>query len=626
MIPDAVDGSLRVAVVAHSERQRRYLAEVLEPNGVQVVADEVLRGSLPDRVDEVADVLLVDLQEDADGDLDLDELIEHVSLPMLFNDGDASKMLKPKSIAGRAWGRRLAEKLTALAQQEAAPAARSASPALKLVSRSNAGPDAPLAAHDPVPADNESQAQKHDAAPQPEASVPADPVETNEVDSASSIDWSLEELELGLDVPEPASVSAEQPSPEPAAPTTESENGLGSIEWSLEDVDFGSEAGGSVAPVIATSTSGDDQSDSMPGLDFVLDEVPSLSDGHQHERALGTPSSEHADATQDELPNTFDFDTIPTLSDDFTLGEALGFEADADQGASDPLALDDLPELSEALTLGEAVEPHGEDGLIPSAEAEFIELGDLAAIDDQAVDGDLNLGDLSAFADEIEAADLPWLAGERAGAAAAATLDEPAAAGSPPAETPANMPVWVLGASIGGPQAVKEFIAQLPADTPAAFVVAQHIGTGFVDLLASQLDRVTAMEVRSAQAGMGLRPGQIVVAPVEQRLVFADGVIELHPDRRKSVYSPSIDDVMSETAKAFGPRANAIVFSGMGNDGVEGARAIVAAGGTVWCQEASSCVISSMADSAREAGVVSETGAPSELARRLLTKLNGELA
>jgi chemotaxis response regulator CheB len=187
-------------------------------------------------------------------------------------------------------------------------------------------------------------------------------------------------------------------------------------------------------------------------------------------------------------------------------------------------------------------------------------------------------------------------------------------------EDPAT--VWVLGASIGGPQAVKQFLAALPPDMPASFVLAQHIGGGFVSLLAEQLGRVSYLKINCAAEGMRLQENHLLIAPVEKQIDFTDtGNLHLKSVMARSIYSPSIDAVMKACAKRYRGRCRAIVFSGMGNDGRQGAREIVEHGGEVWAQDAGSCVISSMADSARGAGVVSYTGTPEELAERLVTEM-----
>ena len=193
-----------------------------------------------------------------------------------------------------------------------------------------------------------------------------------------------------------------------------------------------------------------------------------------------------------------------------------------------------------------------------------------------------------------------------------------------PVSNAAVLRVWVLGASIGGPQAVKSFLNAIPIDLPVAFILAQHIGTGFAALLAQQLDSTAAFQVIPAQTGHSLRHHQVVLAPVEQDLVIsAEGQLELKPitpDDR--LYRPSIDTIMSEVAQRFGRHAGAIIFSGMGKDGLRGAQSIVERGGVVWGQDAESCLISSMPDHARNAGLVSFSGTPEALAKRLVEQLS----
>ncbi len=187
--------------------------------------------------------------------------------------------------------------------------------------------------------------------------------------------------------------------------------------------------------------------------------------------------------------------------------------------------------------------------------------------------------------------------------------------------------IWVLGASIGGPQAVKAFLAKLPEDLPVCFILAQHIGVGFVNLLAEQLGRVTRLRVSTPEDGMILEKGQLVVAPVEKRINFSGrGIISMESIKQKSIYSPSIDDVLTVVAKHYGADANAIIFSGMGNDGTVGCHLIAQKGGMIWAQESESCIISSMADSVRSAGIVSLSATPERLAESLVEYLEGEFS
>ena len=180
--------------------------------------------------------------------------------------------------------------------------------------------------------------------------------------------------------------------------------------------------------------------------------------------------------------------------------------------------------------------------------------------------------------------------------------------------------VWVIGASIGGPQMVKRFLAGLKSDMPVAFVLAQHIGSNLVSLLAKQLDQVTHLKVMVATEGHLLRHNEVVVAPTTERVTIdAAGYIRLKPMEFKSIYTPSIDTVMTDISIRYGSRTSTIVFSGMGNDGLRGAQLIASRGGNVWAQEPESCVVSSMPDSTRRAGIVSFSGEPELLSEHITT-------
>ncbi len=195
-----------------------------------------------------------------------------------------------------------------------------------------------------------------------------------------------------------------------------------------------------------------------------------------------------------------------------------------------------------------------------------------------------------------------------------------AAPSVPEAATPRGsrpLEVWGLGASIGGPQALKRFLSGLPAGLPFAFVLAQHIGENFMDLLARQLDRETPLRVGIAEEGARLGAGDVMLVPVGSAVAFeGDGRVRLRR-LEGSLYDPSIDRTLEMVAAAFGPRCGAILFSGMGDDGLQGCHEIVRRGGTVWAQEPASCVVSSMADQARARGYVSFSGTPEALATRL---------
>jgi len=179
--------------------------------------------------------------------------------------------------------------------------------------------------------------------------------------------------------------------------------------------------------------------------------------------------------------------------------------------------------------------------------------------------------------------------------------------------------IWILGASLGGPDALKQFFATIPAELPVAFMLVQHLGANFMGLLAAQLDRVSSFRVVPARSGHVMRHREVIVVPVNQHLqVNPIGTIELHPLEVEHNYSPSIDAVMEDMARRYTKRCNAIIFSGMCNDGVKGALAIAEQGGQVWTQDEDSCVISAMPNNVRDSGCSQFSGTPRQMAAQLI--------
>ena len=181
--------------------------------------------------------------------------------------------------------------------------------------------------------------------------------------------------------------------------------------------------------------------------------------------------------------------------------------------------------------------------------------------------------------------------------------------------------IWVLGASLGGPDAIKQFLGELPANLPVAFILAQHLGANFMGLLAEQLDRVTAFKVMPTRVGHVLRHGEVIVAPVQERMCINPiGALELHSLHEELVYSPSIDTVLQDMVQRYGEKCHCIIFSGMCDDGVIGAEILSRQGSEIWTQEPSSCVISAMPDNVRNAGCSTFSGTPRQLAYKLIQR------
>lgn len=179
-------------------------------------------------------------------------------------------------------------------------------------------------------------------------------------------------------------------------------------------------------------------------------------------------------------------------------------------------------------------------------------------------------------------------------------------------------PVWVLGASLGGPQALAAFLSRLGSDLPACIILAQHIGRHDLPILGAQLDHVSPLRIAPADEVCAITPGMILLAPVDRRVsIHEDGGLTFHPYPPETRYHPSIDDVMSEVAARYPRRCGAIVFSGMGDDGTAGARRIFDSRGMVWAQEPASCLAPGMPNQVIASGVVSYCATPEQLGQRL---------
>ncbi|HWA77171.1 MAG TPA: chemotaxis-specific protein-glutamate methyltransferase CheB, partial [Polyangiaceae bacterium] len=169
--------------------------------------------------------------------------------------------------------------------------------------------------------------------------------------------------------------------------------------------------------------------------------------------------------------------------------------------------------------------------------------------------------------------------------------------------------VVVIGTSTGGPQALSRLLKAFPADFPVPIAIVLHIPPGYTGPLAERLNAESPLEVLEASDGLELRPGRVLLARAGIHLKFTKGDPEvsarLDPQPQGGAHRPSVDALFESAAQAFGPRVLAVVLTGMGDDGLAGARAVVAAGGEVLTEAESSCVVYGMPRVVREAGLSS---------------------
>lgn len=182
--------------------------------------------------------------------------------------------------------------------------------------------------------------------------------------------------------------------------------------------------------------------------------------------------------------------------------------------------------------------------------------------------------------------------------------------------------VWVLGASLGGPAAVKIFLDALEPDLPIAFILAQHIDEGFQALLGQVLGRHNSFELIKEFDRVRLTNGQVLIAPADNAIAMTSTrhIIQTSDDW-EGIYSPSINQVMRLVAENYGALGGAIIFSGMGDDSARCAEFMDSQGGTIWAQSEETCANSSQPDSIRQTGFVTYSGSPQQLAAKLSNTL-----
>lgn len=193
------------------------------------------------------------------------------------------------------------------------------------------------------------------------------------------------------------------------------------------------------------------------------------------------------------------------------------------------------------------------------------------------------------------------------------------------AKTNDNKPshVWVLAASSGGPEPIKKFLDRVPGRLGLAFLYAQHNQSRQNRTLVSTVTRESAYQGKIAHHGDKLQSNTVTVVPTQQELdILENGTLVIKNRAWRGEYKPSIDQVVATVAKRFGSRSGAIFFSGMGDDGVVGARLMVRRAGRVWIQSPATCAADLMPSAIMKTGCVSAVGSPEELASLIVSLLD----
>lgn len=179
--------------------------------------------------------------------------------------------------------------------------------------------------------------------------------------------------------------------------------------------------------------------------------------------------------------------------------------------------------------------------------------------------------------------------------------------------------VMAIGASTGGIHAISGLLRELPASFRIPILVTQHLPGSFMPYFAAQLAVLAGRPCEVATDRMRIRPGRVIVAPGDAHLrcVRLDGgaAVRLSTEGVSSGCLPSVDPMLTSLADVYGNRLLAVVLSGMGRDGAEGARRAHEAGATVVVQDRSSSVIWGMPGAVFAQGIADAVLPPEEIGR-----------
>lgn len=182
--------------------------------------------------------------------------------------------------------------------------------------------------------------------------------------------------------------------------------------------------------------------------------------------------------------------------------------------------------------------------------------------------------------------------------------------------------VLVIGISTGGPQALNTILPKFSASFPLPILIVQHMPPTFTDLLAKRLNQLSPLEVLEAKEGMEIHKGRVLIAPGDYHLTMRRSgttlVAHLDQNPPENCCRPAADVLFRSAAEIWGGSVLCLVMTGMGQDGLAGARTLKANGATILAQDEASSVVWGMPGEIARAGLadalLSLSQIPTELA------------
>ena len=183
--------------------------------------------------------------------------------------------------------------------------------------------------------------------------------------------------------------------------------------------------------------------------------------------------------------------------------------------------------------------------------------------------------------------------------------------------------IVAIGASSGGPHALRYMLPRIPTDFGAGIVIVQHMPESFTAMFAQWLDEICDVAVREARDGDVIAPGTVLIAPgnahMRVRKLLNGGEVSLEKGSLVNGHMPSVDVLFKSVAEEYGTQSIAVLMTGMGSDGADGLGLIKQSGGRTVAQDKDSCAIFGMPRVAIDKGYAERVVPLADLASYLIS-------
>ena len=182
--------------------------------------------------------------------------------------------------------------------------------------------------------------------------------------------------------------------------------------------------------------------------------------------------------------------------------------------------------------------------------------------------------------------------------------------------------VLIIGASTGGPSAIRNVVSRMENLENTAVLITQHMPATFTERFARRLNDSCRYNVVEAQDGDKIQPGKIFVAKGGYHMQVEKGIIRLNEDDPIHGVRPAVDKLFISVANEFKDRVIAIILTGMGKDGAIGIETVKKNGGVTIAQDEESCAIFGMPRAAIKTGAVDYILPISEIPQKVMKLIN----